>query len=259
MAAGTVVTLVSRTIIDGVDLLRSLTGAARDELAARAITRRFSRGARLWTAGTEPRGLFVLLEGRVRVVRTVGARQHVLHTEGPGATLGEVPLFAGGTYPATAIAEEQSLCLVIDRATLALAIAADPRLAWQLLERLAWRVRHLAERLSAQTADPVRARLAAYLRSRPIGPDGTITLGGTQQQVAEEIGTVREVIVRVMRQWTTEGKLRRRGRGTYLLVAAPDLSPAAGPPADPPASRAAPARSTPLPRRGAGRRPSPHN
>lgn len=248
--------MVSRTIIDGVELLRGLNEAARDELAARAITRRFARGARLWTAGTEPRGLFVLLDGRVRIVRTAGARQHVLHTEGPGATLGEVPLFSGGTYPATAIAEEQSLCLVIDRATLALALAADPRLAWQLLGRLAQRVRHLAERLSAQTADPVRARLAAYLRSRPVGADGTITLGGTQQQVAEEVGTVREVVVRIMRQWMAEGKLRRCARGTYVLAAGQDLNPGEAPPADRPASRGAPVRSRPSPPPGAGRRRS---
>ncbi len=248
--------MVSRTIIDGVELLRGLNGAARDELAARAITRRFGRGARLWTAGTEPRGLFVLLDGRVRIVRSAGTRQHVLHTEGPGATLGEVPLFSGGTYPATAIAEEPSLCLVIDRATLALAMSADPRLAWRLLEGLARRVRHLAERLSSQTADPVRARLAAYLRSRPVGPDGTITLGGTQQQVAEEVGTVREVVVRVLRQWIAEGKLRRCARGTYVLAAGQDLNPAAGRPGDRPSSRAARARSRPSPPPAAARRPS---
>ena len=245
--------MVSLTVIDGVDFLRRLNPAARKELAARAVTRRFAKGTRLWTSGTEPRGLFVLLAGRVRIVRSSGLRQHVLHTEGPGATLGEVPLFSGGTYPASAIADEPSTCLVVDRATLALAMQADPQLGWILLERLASRVRQLVERLSAQTADPVRTRLAAYLRARPIAPDGTITLGGTQQQVAEEIGTVREVVVRLLRQWAREGQLRRTRRGTYVLAGPNglDVSPAGAPPADPRPSPAAPGRSRPGPPRGA--------
>jgi len=47
-------------------------------------------GQMLWNAGDAPRGLHVLLEGEVRVVRIVGGRQHVVHTEGPGGTQTEV-------------------------------------------------------------------------------------------------------------------------------------------------------------------------
>jgi CRP-like cAMP-binding protein len=245
--------LSTPTSIEGVDFLQGLNATARKELMARAVTRRFARGAHLWTAGTEPRGLFVLLSGRVRIVRTTGHRQHVLHIEGPGATLGEVPLFSGGTYPASAIADEPSSCLVIDRGTLVVAMHADPQLGWILLERLARRVRHLVERLSAQTADPVRERLAAHLRGRPVGPDGAITLGGTQQQVADEIGTVREVVVRLLRQWSREGLLRRVQRGSYVLAGPDglDVSPAGGPPAGRRPSPDAPGRSRPAPRRAA--------
>jgi CRP-like cAMP-binding protein len=39
-------------------------------------------------------------------------RAHVVHEEGPGGTLGEVPLFDGGGYPATAIAQAATRCAV---------------------------------------------------------------------------------------------------------------------------------------------------
>lgn len=253
------------------ELFRGLNRAALDELAARAVTRRFARSTRLWIAGAEPRGLFILLEGRVRIVRTAGRRQHVLHSEGPGASLGEVPLFSGGSYPATAVAESTVVCLVIDRGTLAIAMAADPQLAWRLLARLAARVRHLVERLSAQTADPVRSRLAAYLRSRPVRPDGTMTLGGTQEQVAEEVGTVREVVVRLLRQWIREGVLVPRRRGTpsthparsgqaYVITdpAALAVTPDEAPRAGRPPSRGVPGRNRPTRPRAAGPPPSRH-
>lgn len=210
--------MVQRSLIDRIDFLRPLSARTKDDLAARAITRRFTAGRRLWDAGTTPRGLFIILSGHVRIVGTRGSRQHVVHTEGPGATIGEVPLFAGGTYPATAVASAEVECLVLDRAALVAAINAHPELALTLLERMARRVRHLLERLSSQTADPVASRLAAFLLARPAGPDGTITLGGTQAQVAEDVGTVREVVVRLLRRFTADGVLTGRGRGRYALL-----------------------------------------
>ena len=89
-----------------------------DGVAARArhaVERSFAPGEGLFLAGAEPRGLHVVLEGRVRVVRARGDRQHVVHTEGAGGTLGEVPLFAGGSYPSTAVAAEPTRCAVLSR------------------------------------------------------------------------------------------------------------------------------------------------
>lgn len=210
--------MVHRSVIDRIGFFQPLGSRAKDDLAARAVTRRFPAGGRLWDAGSPARGLFIILSGRVRIVRSRGTRQHVVHTEGPNATIGEVPLFAGGTYPASAIASEPVECLVIDRASLIAAVKAHPELAFVLLERMANRVRHLLDRLSAQTADPVAARLAVFLAGRPEGTDGCIALGGTQAQVAEEVGTVREVVVRLLRTFAADGIIEARGRARYAVL-----------------------------------------
>lgn len=196
---------------------RSLSPAAREALAARAVVRKFHVRQHLWRAGDESRGLYLILEGRVRIVSDAGARPHVVHVEGKGATLGEVPLFAGGGYPASALAAVPTVCLLLDRRSLRSVMAAHPDLAWALLERLAGRVRLLVDRLSVRTGDPMQARLAAYLLSRPVTPAGTITLGDTQQAIAEELGTVREIVVRQLARLVTGGWLERRGRGQYVV------------------------------------------
>src|SRR5215207_4951606 len=92
---------------------------ARAALLRHAVERSYDAHEVLFRAGAEARGLFIVCEGRVRVLRGRGARRHVVHTEGPGGTLGEVPLFAGGTYPATAEAAEPTRCLVLSRDALA--------------------------------------------------------------------------------------------------------------------------------------------
>jgi CRP/FNR family transcriptional regulator, dissimilatory nitrate respiration regulator len=209
--------MVNPSVLDSVQFLKGLGASARSDLAARAVVKSFSRGQRLWTAGDEPRGLFVIVEGRVRVVRMPRGRAWVIHAEGPGATLGEVPLFAGGTYPATAIATEPTECLVLERRGLAAAMAAHPELAWVLLGRLAERLRHVVDRLGSQAADPVIARLAQYLLARAERAQGSFTLGGTQQAVAEDLGTAREVVVRLLRDLIAGGAIERAGPSRYSV------------------------------------------
>ena len=76
-----------RGVVAGLPLFRGLASDALAEVAA-APTRRFARGEYLWTAGAAPRGLLVVLSGRVRVIREADGRQSAVHTEGPGGTLG---------------------------------------------------------------------------------------------------------------------------------------------------------------------------
>jgi CRP/FNR family transcriptional regulator len=209
-------------IIDpGFEQLPLFHGLKREarEIVAGGVIRRFATGEALWTAGTPPRGLFVVLHGKVRVVRAPGGRQYALHTEGAGGTLGEVPLFAGGRYPATALAVEPTACLVLGREALARAMAADPELAFRLLARLAERVRTVVARLDRRASETVVARLATLLLARHVESGGAdFTLGATQAEVAEELGTVREVLVRALRTLRDAGLLQPAGRARYRLL-----------------------------------------
>ena len=198
-------------------LFRHLAPEARRVLAA-APRRRFRRGQTLWTAGADADGLAVVLSGRVRVVRAPDGRQYGVHTEGAGGTLGEVPFFAGGRYPATALAAEPTVCLWLDRATLARAVAADPELALRWLGRLALRVRGLVERLDEQTARTVEQRLAAFMLERHAAARGQpFPLASTQAEAAEELGTVREVLVRTLRRFREAGLVESPARGRYRV------------------------------------------
>jgi CRP/FNR family transcriptional regulator, dissimilatory nitrate respiration regulator len=211
--------MVDDALLDQVKFLRGLNEDARRILAAGSAVRHCAPGALLWRAGDHPRGLWILLEGEVRVVRDTNGRQRVIHTEGPGGTLGEIPLFEGTTYPATAIAARRSAFLVFERDTIIAAMGADPRLAVALMARLAGRVRHLIERLERNQVRSVPARLAGYVKERVDSASGdTFTLGATQQAVAEELGTVREVIVRALRRMRHSGVISPAGRGRYRVL-----------------------------------------
>lgn len=152
------------------------------------------------------------------MVRERSGKTLFLHDEPRGGCLGEVPLFEGTTYPATAIASEPTECLVIRRDAMLRATRAHPDLALMLLQRLAARVRGLVERIDGNAMLTTRARLARLLLARaPAMPGRAFTLGVTQQQAAEEIGTVRELVVRGLRALRDDGVIEAAGGGRYRV------------------------------------------
>ena len=200
-------------------LFHGASAAAIAALAKRAVEVQFSTGAVLFLAGSVPRGWYVVLEGCVRVVRGSGARQHVVHTEHRGGTLGEVPVFAGETHPATGIAAEPTRCALFDRSSLEAAIGECPEIWFLINRRLALRVRHLVERLDERVRS-VRSRLAEFLVERAGSSRNrdSISLGMTQQALAEELGTVREVVSRELKALVSSGIVEPLGGGRYRLA-----------------------------------------
>jgi CRP/FNR family transcriptional regulator len=206
--------MVDPTAIQSLAIFRPLSPAAASALATRAIERRYQQGEVLYTTGSKPDGLLVVTAGRVRIVRGRRGRQHLVHEALPGGALGEVPIFDGGTYPATAIAAAPTRCLLIPHAVLHAIIRDYSEVGFLFLRRLAERTRLLVDRLDSVVAQDVSGRLAQLIlqRHREAGVDA-FTLGPTQHEVAEALGTVREVLVRSLRQLRSRGVIESAGRG----------------------------------------------
>lgn len=196
----------------------------RDTLALlerHAVARQASTDETLFRAGDAATALYVVLEGSVRVYREDDGRRFVLHVEGAGGALGEIPLFAGDRFPATAVAAEPTRYVMLSRAAMHAAIASSPVLATRLLERLARRASDFVARLDRMVFANVAARLARHLLlrlDRARTPGAVVTLGLTQSQLAEELGTVREVLVRELRALRTSGIIAPLGAGRFEIV-----------------------------------------
>lgn len=202
----------------------SLPPRARRELSRRGVERRYAAGDVIFSAGDPALGIHLVLEGRVRVVRDSGTRRQLVHVEGAGGALGEVALFDGECYPATAIAAEPTRCVLLPRAAVHAALAAGPETALLLLGRLAARVRTLVDRLDRLTFLSVNRRLARFLLERAEARGtGRCSLGMTQGQLAEELGTVREVVVRELLALRRLGIIRPLGGNRFEVLDAERL------------------------------------
>ncbi len=215
---------VAAEVLASLPLFRGASPDVVRALAKRGLEVSYPPNAVMFLTGAMPRGWFIVIEGKVRVVRGSGSRQHVIHTEGPGGTLGEVPLFTQRTHPATGIAAEPTRCVLFDRASLEAAIAEAPAIAFLLASRLALRTEQLVERLHERSATNVQTRVIEFLLARtPARGANTISLGMTQQELAEDLGTVREVVARELRALVKRGWIEALGGGRYRLLDAKAL------------------------------------
>jgi CRP-like cAMP-binding protein len=197
----------------------SLPGAELRRLAGRCTERSLGAGDTLFAEGQPCRGLLVIADGRVEIRQTsFRGREQVFHTEGPGAALGEGPLFGGGGYIASAVTLAPTRVLFLPRAVVFELCQRHPAVALAMLKSLARRVRHFADLVSDLSFRPVVERLARHLDASLAGPakaGARIELTLTQAQLAARLGTVRELVARAFAQLEESGIIaRERSRVT---------------------------------------------
>jgi CRP/FNR family transcriptional regulator len=213
--------MASAALLARVPYFRALPAVELRRLAARCSTRALRRGELLFEEGQPCRGLFIVAEGAVEVRQTsLRGREQVFHSEGPGATLGEAPLFDRGGYIASAVALEPTRVLFLPRADLLDLCRRRPQVALAMLEAMARRVRRFAGIVSDLAFRPIPERLARYLEAAaehgPLTPGTTLDLALTQTQLAARLGTVRELVARAFAQLEADGVLERTRRRVVI-------------------------------------------
>jgi CRP-like cAMP-binding protein len=200
-------------VLGRVTYFGSLSGRERAALVRLCATRTLDTGEVLFEEGQPCRGLFIVVDGAVEVRQiSFRGREQVFHTEGPGATLGEGPLFDEGGYIATAVAIAPTRVLFLARADLLQLCHRRPAVALAMAKTLARRVRHFAGIIADLSFRPVTERLARYLDAAVAGPvtrGVTLDIPLTQAQLAARLGTVRELVARALAQLESDGVISR--------------------------------------------------
>lgn len=215
---------------------RVLPARQRAGLAGRLRSIDFAPRQRVFEEGQPCDGLWIVAEGRVKVVRvSAHGREQVLHVEGPGATLGEVPLFDRAGYVASARAQTAARLLWVPRREIDALCRRHPAVALAIIATMAGRVRAFANLAGDLALRSVRIRLGRLLldegqRTGRLTREGIeITLPDTRDEIAARIGTVREPLSRALTALARQGLVTVRGR-RLLLRDIRGLEEAAGAP-----------------------------
>jgi CRP/FNR family transcriptional regulator len=207
------------TVLRKIPFFASLTEQEMDTLATRVSKKHFQRGELLFGEGDSCTGLFLVTAGKIRLYKLSPAgREQALAVRGPGSSFGEPVMFDGGKYSASASALEDAEVFFISREDFQNVCRKHPDVALKVIAEVGSRLRHLVEIIEDLSFTTVRQRLIALVL-RLTQTSGTpskegvhVELTGTHEDLAAELGTVRELVSRNLGQLQAEGFLEVKGR-----------------------------------------------
>lgn len=200
-------------------LFSGLSEAELSFLLERVVSRKYSAGESVFSEGEPCAGLYVVESGSIRIFKSsTGGREQVLAIEGPGGSVAELPVFDGGNYPASAVAIEDTVLLFVSKQNFQALCLAHPQVALKVLRVVGARLRHLVGIIEELSFTTVRHRLSAYLlrlaqkEGKPSAQGIEVLLPTNNQELAAQIGTVRELVSRNLSRLQAAGAIKMDGR-----------------------------------------------
>jgi CRP-like cAMP-binding protein len=199
-----------------------LPEAALRSVAQMAVFMRRGPGAILQVEGEPAQAMFIVLRGRVKILRsTPSGREQVIHVAGPGDHINVVPVVDEGKCPATVQTLTEAEVFALPIKELRAHLLREPRLAMMLLANLARNHRTMVNLIEDLALHTVQSRLAKLLLDRASSASaGEAVFPMTQSEMAEQLGTVREMVARTLRTFEGLGFIQtERGRIAVLDAA----------------------------------------
>lgn len=180
--------------------------------------RRLARGEALYEVGSAPAAMYGVLSGSlaVSVVAEDGGRFLAGRVE-PGQWFGEVPLLDGGSRVYRAVAERAAEVAVLPAARFELLIASRPDVLLAITRLVCARYRMALGWIEDAALKPLPVRLATrLLASHALLPAGQGLIHMPQDAMAAQLGSSRQSINRLLKQWEAAGWLALRYGGVEL-------------------------------------------
>jgi len=204
-------------------IFSGLTGSELGFLTQRTVPRHYSAGETIFGEGEPCSGLYVVESGTVRIFKSSpSGREQVLSIDGPGGSIAELPVFDEGNYPASATAIDDVTLLFVSKQDFQALCLAHPQVPLKVLKVVGARLRRLVGIIEELSFTTVRHRLASFLlrlaqaSSKRSAEGVEVTLPITNQELAAQIGTVRELVSRNLSRLQAEGTLKIDGRNILI-------------------------------------------
>jgi CRP/FNR family transcriptional regulator, cyclic AMP receptor protein len=194
---------------------------ALSQLCHYAKTRKFRKGALVFSKGDPGDRLLVVMSGTVKIgISAANGRSTIFNLVGAGELFGEIAFLDGSPRTADAIANSACEILAFDKRDFWPFMQGQPVLLMKFIELLCTRLRWVSEHVEQIGLPDLQTRLAKTLirlgeRDPSAAKTGKVAV--TQQELSEMIGMSRESINRQLRAWVALGWVRL-GHGAIVVL-----------------------------------------
>ncbi|MFH1152176.1 MAG: Crp/Fnr family transcriptional regulator [Pseudomonadota bacterium] len=209
-----------------VDLIRDMplfSGLDEDDftqIIAVAERREVHKGDMIFTEGDPCTGFYMVETGKVKIFKvSFGGKEQILHIYGPGRPFGEVPVFTGKNFPASAQAVSGSTLIFFPRKDFVNLITGNPSLALNMLGVMSMRLREFTVMVENLALKEVPGRLASYLQvlEKEQKRKGRVTLPVSKNQLSGLLGTTPETVSRILTRMGKDGLIRMNNKEIVIL------------------------------------------
>ncbi len=214
---------IDQEVIRKAPLFTALDDAASASLLANMVSVKISKGSVLFAEGDGGDQLYVIAEGKLKLGTSSGdGRENLLSILGPGEMFGELSLFDPGPRTSTATAVTDVKLLSLGQEKLLPWLAENPKVALQLLARLAQRLRRTNEAVGDLVFSDVPGRVAKALidlgeRFGKKTEEGLFVHHDlTQEELAQLVGASRETVNKALADFAGRNWLKLDGRAVLI-------------------------------------------
>jgi CRP/FNR family transcriptional regulator len=205
-------------------IFNRLTTADRRIVADVSKVQHFAKGDLIFEQESPSNAFYAITAGRVKIYKMMpNGKDLILEIFGPGDPLGAVAVYMDRPFPASAMALEDTTCVIIPRAAFFHLLESNPSLVRGFLLGMTTRLVELTNRLAELTAGRIDARFAR-LFMKLASETGRAERGGTfipialsRQELADMTGTTVETCIRIMSRWNKEAIVRTEKDGFVVL------------------------------------------
>jgi CRP/FNR family cyclic AMP-dependent transcriptional regulator len=201
-------------LLKKIELFSSLTDEELRAISARFIIKKIKKGEVILREEDTNNFMYMILSGKLKIVRTTGdGKEIILAIHNSGQFFGEISLIDGKTSPATVMAAEDSLVIVVSKKDFHDLLISHRKVLYNLLQIMCSRLRDSWDKLKILTLkDPAeRIRLLFFMLSFHYGektPEGTLlNTQLTHQNMADMTGLSRETVTRILNRWQNSGEI----------------------------------------------------
>lgn len=189
-------------MLENITLFKGLSNSQLEALEAVAKRRKYKKGSIILSRGDTTSYLYVLMSGQVDAYIEEDDRRIIVNTISSGESFGELAMLAGEPRSANIIAVKDCEVLVLQQEHIYKYLAESSEFGRNIIQMLAKRVIALTEDVSCFALFDVYHRLARALEHHA---DSGITDRLTQQEIADRVGSSREMVSRILKDLRTGG------------------------------------------------------
>lgn len=208
--------------IQGISLFKGVSAESMNLLVAQAAYKKYEANQMIIDETDQVRAFYVVISGQLKLSRSSAeGKEQTLSLLGSGEPFGLCTAFATESFPANAIAVEQSVLMVIPGDLVEAVAQKEPTLLLNIIQILSRRLKESMTLIESLALKEVPQRLSSFFLhtlSEKAGPaTDRLELSISHRELAKIIGATPEALSRALKKMSTDGILTVQGRAITIL------------------------------------------